>query len=228
MKKRQKPLTSTLERMLIGMTFGLACSLCALEFGKPLVASNNFLGSVYVAEDEWELPPIVVFEKPKPKPAILPKIEKRPPSTEFVVVENEQPVPEETDSVVINLDPDEPVITMEARAEVVKQPDIFRRIEQMPEFPGGDKGLSRFLSKNLKYPAREKREGIQGLVRIQFVVTEDGTVDPDNITVIRSVHPALDAEAIRVIQSMPPWKPGRQRGVPVSAFYIQAFNFQLR
>ena len=97
-----------------------------------------------------------------------------------------------------------------------------------PYYPGGEKALFSYLAAETKYPPIAKDAGITGVVYVQFVVREDGKVDPDDITILRGVHPALDNEAIRVVKSMPAWKPGRQRGKAVPVYYKLPFRFNLK
>ena len=95
-----------------------------------------------------------------------------------------------------------------------------------PPFPGGMAELMKFLSKNIKYPTIAQENGIQGRVIVQFVVNQDGSiVDP---VVMRSVDPYLDKEALRVISSMPKWKPGMQRGKAVRVKYTVPVTFRLQ
>lgn len=97
---------------------------------------------------------------------------------------------------------------------------------RMPEFPGGQKALLNFLSKNVKYPIIAQENGIQGRVIVQFVVAKNG--DIENVEVVRSGgDPSLDKEAVRVIKSMPKWIPGKQRGKPVRVKYTVPVNFIL-
>ena len=103
---------------------------------------------------------------------------------------------------------------------------IFQVVENMPEFPGGMGALMQFLGKNIKYPAIAQENGVQGRVIVQFVVNKDGSiVDP---VVVRSVDPYLDKEALRVIRTMPKWKPGMQRGKPVRVKYTVPVTFKLQ
>ena len=96
----------------------------------------------------------------------------------------------------------------------------------MPDFPGGQSELFRYLSRSVKYPIDAQDAGIQGRVIVQFVVAKDGKIE--NVEVVRSGgHPSLDAEAERVISSMPKWKPGKQRGEPVRVKYTVPVNFRL-
>ena len=98
-------------------------------------------------------------------------------------------------------------------------------VEDAPEFPGGNAKLMEFLSKNIHYPKNAEKNGIQGRVVVKFVVDKDGSiVDP---RVVRSVDPALDKEALRVIKAMPKWKPGKRDGEPVRVEYTMPVNFRL-
>lgn len=110
--------------------------------------------------------------------------------------------------------------------EVVEEPEIFLVVEEQPEFPGGMAKLMEYLRNNIKYPQIAKENGIQGKVFVSFVVDPNGKVT--RIKVVRGVDPALDAEAIRVVENMPPWKPGKQRGKPVYVQYNLPINFQLQ
>ncbi|WP_321333557.1 M56 family metallopeptidase [uncultured Bacteroides sp.] len=102
---------------------------------------------------------------------------------------------------------------------------VFMVVEQMPEYPGGQKALMTFLSQNIKYPAIAKDRKIQGRVIAQFVVDKDGSVSEPHV--IRSISPELDTEALRVIAMMPKWKPGRQKGQEVRVKYTLPINFNL-
>ena len=103
--------------------------------------------------------------------------------------------------------------------------EVFQVVEEMPEFPGGMAECMKFLSKNIKYPTQAKENGIQGRVIIQMVVTKEG--DIAEAKVVKGVDPLLDAEALRVINSMPKWKPGKQRGEAVNVKYTIPVMFKL-
>lgn len=94
----------------------------------------------------------------------------------------------------------------------------------MPKFPGGN--VQKWISKHIKYPMIAQENNIQGKVFVQFVIEKDGSVS--NVKVTRSVDPSLDKEAIRVIQSMPKWTPGKQRQKPVRVSFTVPINFQLQ
>lgn len=104
--------------------------------------------------------------------------------------------------------------------------DVYEAVEQMPEFPGGMAGLIQYITKNLRYPEEAKAKGIQGRVTVRVVVNTEGKVT--NAEVLRSVDPALDAEALRVASSLPDWKPGMKDGKPVNVRFIFPVNFSLQ
>lgn len=103
---------------------------------------------------------------------------------------------------------------------------VFDMVEEMPEFKGGNKALMDYLAANLQYPKGAETKGTQGRVIVQFIVNTDGSID--NAKVLRSVDPELDAEALRVINGMPKWKPGTQKGEPVRVKYTVPVVFRLK
>ena len=108
--------------------------------------------------------------------------------------------------------------------EVVEQ-EIFKVVEQLPEYPGGDEALMKYLSDNLVYPPRAREAGIEGRVMVGFVLEPEGRIS--NVKVVRSKAAALDEEAIRVVKAMPKWKPGKQRGKAVRVQYQIPITFTL-
>ena len=103
--------------------------------------------------------------------------------------------------------------------------EVFMVVENMPEFPGGNTELMKFLAKNINYPAEAQQKGEQGRVIVQFVVGKDGKLS--DIKIMKSISPALDAEAIRVVKAMPDWKPGTQRGQAVNVKFNIPIFFRL-
>ncbi|MBL7952466.1 MAG: energy transducer TonB [Flavobacteriales bacterium] len=107
-----------------------------------------------------------------------------------------------------------------------KAPQVFTMVEEMPEFPGGQQALMKYMSSHLQYPEIAKEDGIQGKVFLSFVVQEDGSLR--DVRVIRGVHPSLDREAMRVAKSMPLWKPGKNMGKVCCVQYNLPVNFVLQ
>jgi TonB family protein len=99
-------------------------------------------------------------------------------------------------------------------------------VEEMPEFPGGDKALLTYVAENIVYPPEARKQGIQGRVIVRFCVTKEGNVD--RVSVIRGVNPDLDMEAVRVIKTLPQFKPGRQNGKNVNVWYLAPIEFALK
>ena len=105
------------------------------------------------------------------------------------------------------------------------QGDVFDVVEEMPQYPGGPQALFKFLGENVHYPEEAEKAGIQGRVIATFIVEKDGSISQP--TVVKSVDPLLDAEAIRVISAMPNWKPGKQNGKVVRVKYTVPLSFNL-
>jgi protein TonB len=130
---------------------------------------------------------------------------------------------------IVDLGPDyqNPMnIPVVAQEVPIEEPEVLICAEQGPEFPGGEAELFRYLRKNIRYPEIAKTNNIQGRVFLQFVVDSQGNIT--RIKVLRSVDPFLDAEAIRVVQNMPKWKPGVQGGKNVHVAFTLPVNFVLR
>lgn len=103
---------------------------------------------------------------------------------------------------------------------------VFTAVEQMPQFPGGDAALMKFISNNINYPQEAYQNGIQGRIIVQLVVKSDGSVG--DVKVIRSVDASLDREAIRVCKSLPNFTPGRMNGKAVNVWYTLPITFKLQ
>jgi protein TonB len=117
-----------------------------------------------------------------------------------------------------------------ATAATVKEESVdgetpFVVVEEMPVYPGGDEALLKYIAENVKYPEASKNQKIQGRVIVRFCVTTKGGVDL--ISVLRSVAPDLDTEAIRVVQTLSGFKPGKQGGKDVPVWYMVPINFAL-
>lgn len=122
------------------------------------------------------------------------------------------------DDVIEPVEEPDPVVSVEP------EPGIW--IEEMPQFPGGDEALLRFISENVKYPDEAADNNIEGRVVVRFVVSADGSVKRAEI--VKGVHPVLDSEALRVVSLMPRWKPGRQNGTPAPVWFSVPVKFELK
>lgn len=114
---------------------------------------------------------------------------------------------------------------VEVGDEGERAPEVFTIVEQMPEFEGGDMALMKWLAKNLEYPRQALRTQIEGTVMVSFMIDEQGQVK--DVTLVRGIGMGCDEEAIRVISSMPSWKPGKQNGQAVRVRRILPIKFKI-
>ena len=115
--------------------------------------------------------------------------------------------------------------------QIINQPPqepnkVFDMVEVMPQFPGGNAELMRYLSANIKYPTIAAENGIEGRVVLKFVVGKDGGIS--NIQVVRALDPSCDKEAVRVVKGMPKWIPGMQNGHAVAVYFTLPVLFKLQ
>lgn len=114
---------------------------------------------------------------------------------------------------------------MTSTAQTKKNDMVFDVVEVMPQFPGGQIAMLKYIMENLKYPEQAMKEGIQGRVAVRFIVEKDGSIS--DVKPILSVHPLLNKEAVRVVESMPKWTPGKQNGKPVRVRFNLPVMFKL-
>lgn len=210
--------------ILMGIVVGLAVLFVGFEWGtqEKTIQKDEGIADI-IAEEEID---ITRQEETPPPP---------PPPVEQVaevlnVVEDDVEV-ENTDLLSSEDNQAEaqtqtyvpPVVKVEEEEESSQQ--IFMVVEEMPEFPGGQAALMSFIAKSIKYPVVAQENGIQGRVTCSFVVNKDGSIV--DAEVIRGIDPSLDKEALRVINTMPKWKPGKQRGKPVRVKFTVPINFRL-
>lgn len=120
----------------------------------------------------------------------------------------------------------ESIMTPTDKGGTEKETETFRVVEVMPQFPGGEAEMYRFISTNLKYPVVDQEMGTQGRVSIQFVVSKTGEIT--NLVILKGISPTCDKEAMRVIKSMPKWIPGKQSGNPVQVYFTIPIVFKLK
>lgn len=211
--------------LLFGLVVALGATLLAFEWTtKPGKAES--LGSIESMEIEEEIIPITREQEVKPPPPPPPPkvIEVLNIVDDDVEIEDELEIEdsEADDATVIDV---QPVLeTTEEEEEDVDK--IFIIVEDPAEFPGGTRALYKYISDNVKYPVIAQENGIQGKVYVKFVVNEQGAVS--NAEILRGVDASLDKEALRVVNSLPDFKPGKQRGKPVKVFYNAQITFQLQ
>ncbi len=223
----KKSVKASLERdkviyLLMGLVFVLSLVYVALEWTQREVTKYEVQDTEFLFEDELDIQQ-TTQETPPPPP---------PPAVQEVEVLNVVEDNVETESIEVNSEDDEAeevviAAPVEAPVEEEEEEVVFVVVESMPEFPGGQQALFKYLSENVKYPMIAQENGIQGRVICQFVVNKDGSIV--DVEVVRSGgDPSLDKEAIRVIKSMPKWKPGKQRGKAVRVKYTVPVNFKLQ
>ena len=196
--------------LLIGYVFILALMFVAFEWTDRDKQVTTETGITDVVFEEEIIPITEQEQKQAPPPPEAPKVEE-------VAIQ----ASEETGQAV-----EVKYVPVEVEEEEPEEQQIFQVVEEMPEFPGGMAECLKFLGKNIKYPTISQENGVQGKVIVQFVVNKDGSiVDP---VVVRSVDPYLDKEALRVIKTMPKWKPGKQRGKAVRVKYTVPVTFKLQ
>jgi protein TonB len=207
--------------VLMGLVFVLSLCYVALEWTEREVTKYDVADTEFLFEEEVEIQQ-TSQETPPPPP---------PPAVQEVEVLNVVEDNVETESIEVNTEETETEVVIaapvEAPVEEEEEEVVFVVVESMPEFPGGQQALFKYLSENVKYPVIAQENGIQGRVICQFVVNKDGSIV--DVEVVRSGGDAsLDKEAVRVIKTMPKWKPGKQRGKPVRVKYTVPVNFKLQ
>ena len=189
-----------------------------LEQPKPEVLPEEVLKSVKVTELQ-----IVEDDKVKKEDEIKTQDELKETETAFGQKDNEKGT--EDRNITKTLKDEVVVEKKEEKPKEVKE-EIFRSVEQMPQFPGGDAALMKFLQSHINYPPMAAENSVQGKVILQFVVEKDGKVG--EVKVARSVDKDLDREAIRVVKTLPRFTPGRQNGQPVRVWYTLPVTFKLQ
>ncbi len=178
------------------------------------------LGALDIEIIEEEDIPITRQETPPPPPP-------PDPSTELIIVDDDVEIEEEftidTEATVFTEVEDfTPVVVEE---EEIEEEQIFTIVEDDPEFPGGQGALMQYLQQNLRYPTMAREAGIQGTVFVTFVVERDGSIT--DVQILRGIGGGLDDEAIRVVENMPRWEPGKQRGQAVRVQFNLPIRFVL-
>lgn len=213
------------------MTFflmGLVVALAALFVGFEWSSTISELDEAVIVQDVLAEEEIEITQRdPEPPPP--------PPPPEPEVPEIIEVTEERVETKIeISTEDDQSL----AQAQVYTPPpppkpveeeateEIFVVVEQQPEFPGGMAALMKFLGDNIKYPVIAQENGIQGRVITNFVVERDGSIT--DVQVVRGQDPSLDREAVRVIKSMPKWKPGEQRGKTVRVRFTLPVVFRLQ
>ncbi len=203
--------------LLIGLLTALAITLVAFEWTTFDKTDTEMAQLDMEFLEEEVIPPSATPPPPPPPPPA--------PTTVIEIVEDEEEIEEVemVDQEVTEITVVEPIVQ---REEPVEEEQIFTIVEEMPSFPGGEEELFKYLGKTIKYPQMATDAGISGVVYVTFVVGKDGKIT--DVRVLRGIGGGCDEEAIRVVKSMPPWKPGKQRGKPVTVQYNLPIRFTLR
>ena len=212
------------------LEIGLAVTLLAfwgifewstqVEKAEELVGNQTAVEEVeeimITRQEDLQLPP-----PPPPKQQVAEILEILDDKVE---VEDIAPIEELDDEDKVDYSaPVEEIVQEEEKPE---EPEIFFIVEEMPQFPGGETALRKYIAENVRYPEMAKENDIQGTVYVRFVVDEKGKVT--NVELLRGVDPLLDKEALRVVSSLPNWKPGKQRGKAVKVSHSVPIKFALK
>lgn len=211
--------------LLVGLVVALGAVLLAFEWTSRKTEVSS-LGTVQAQAVEEEIIPITRQDEVKPPPP--------PPPPKVVevlnIVDNNVKIEDElkiddTEADKMTVIDVAPVIQTK-KEEEEEEAQVFFIVEEMPEFPGGELALRKFIANAIKYPVIAQENGIQGKVYVTFVVDKDGGISDARIA--RGVDTSLDKEALRVVSTLPKWKPGKQRGKPVRVSYTVPINFVLQ
>ena len=207
----------------IGFVIALGIVLLAFEWDSRVTPADVFGPMDRANTDIEELIPVT---RPEDKPKELPK----PIAVELIeIVDDITPIEGEIPEMITEatketfIDPASMV-----KPEIEKEETVFimGTLEQNPEFPGGMLGLQKYLAQAVKYPPIAQETGVQGTVYLTFIINKAGKVE--QVKLMRGVDQSLDKEALRVVGSMPDWKPGRQGGNPVKVAYQVPIKFKLQ
>ena len=211
--------------ILMGMIVGLAVLFVGFEWSDREITIVQSEGVAdIIAEEEVEITRPEDTPPPPPPPPAPAVAEVLNVVEDDVKLDDVDIVSSEDDATTAQVEAYTPPAVVEEEEESSQQ--IFTFVETMPEFPGGQGALLQYLAKSIKYPVIAQENGIQGRVSCSFVVNKDGSIV--DAEVIRGVDPSLDKEALRVINSMPKWSPGKQRGKPVRVKYTVPVTFRLQ
>jgi periplasmic protein TonB len=210
--------------MQIGLAIALGLILYAFNWSDKVTKVES-LGDMSAQQVEEEIVPITRQDEVKPPPPPPP-----PQTVEILnIVDDKQEINDNLDILDSEASKDTKVEVTQIVQAVEKEKEeeqIFVVVEEMPEFPGGELALRKYIASAIKYPTIAQENGIQGKVFVNFVVDKDGSVS--NAKIARGVDPSLDKEALRVVGTLPKWKPGKQRGKSVRVSYTVPISFQLQ
>ncbi|CAN5414383.1 energy transducer TonB [soil metagenome] len=202
--------------ILFGAVFALGLVLASFTLkDEPEVET---IAVTFDADEEFEVEVPPTFREPTPPPP--------PPPPQIEVVEDDEIIKEQPKFEIREIDVEEAIAPpAPVVEEVVVEDEIFKVVEQMPEFPGGQAALMQFLGK-ITYPPFARENDLEGTVYVQFVIDKSGKIT-DAVIARSSGHKILDDAALSHVRTMPSWAPGKQRGKPVRVQYVVPIKFKL-
>jgi len=229
MELKKSPKADLENKRNIFVQLGLVVSLAICLYGfeaTSKVSQVGSLGDMTNQAVEEEIIPVTRQDQPPPPPPPPP-----PKVVDMLVIVDDNTDIKDELQIEDSEANDKTAITAVMQAPSAKEEEaedapVFFIVEEMPDFPGGQLALRKFIAQAIKYPVIAQENGIQGKVFVNFVVNKDGTVTGAKIA--RGVDPSLDKEALRVVNSLPKWKPGKQGGKPVRVSYTVPINFVLQ
>lgn len=216
---------------MLGLVLALAMFFAALEFTTRPAGLSEDDKMLDDLPDELNMTPVVeqkdmisaTGNAGTPSKAITQKVQEVPktvatqeisPVTSKLVIGNGEGITRQAD-----------VTEALPQVPITKDSVVLKTVEQLPEFPGGIVQFMKWLTRNLRYPPIAQSQRIQGKVVVSFIINKDGSIASP--TIVQSVDPVLDREALRVVKMMPRWKPGLQNGKPCRTMFAIPVNFQL-
>ena len=210
--------------IFMGLIVALAILYTAFEWTQREITVHEADNEDFLIEEEIQIDQTFQEETPPP-----------PPEPEEVpdVIEEIKIVEDDVKTEEFNISTEDTKEAVEIKQVVIEEEEeeeeieeVFLVVEEQPEFPGGMAKLMKYFSDNVRYPVVAAENGIQGRVICQFTVWRDGSIR--DIVVVRGVDKSLDKEAVRLIENMPKWKPGTQRGKEVSCKFTVPVSFRLQ
>ena len=210
--------------IFMGLIVALAILYTAFEWTQREITVHEADNEDFLIEEEIQIDQTFQEETPPP-----------PPEPEEVpeVLEEIKIVEDDVETEEVNFSTEDTKEAVEIKQVVIEEEEeeeeneeVFLVVEEQPEFPGGMAKLMKYFSDNVRYPVVAAENGIQGRVICQFTVWRDGSIR--DIVVVRGVDKSLDKEAVRLIENMPKWKPGKQRGKEVSCKFTVPVSFRLQ
>jgi protein TonB len=223
MEIKKNPKANLEKFKLIFLTVSLILSIGALVSAfewSSSSASNDFMLDENIEEEEMMEITRQDLQEPEPE---QPQEQQQQQTIEIIeIVDNTEDITEDAE-FDFEFDEDEEINFEDTEEEEDDQ--IFVYVKNMPEFPGGQLALRRYIAENIVYPAVARENGIAGTVYLRFEVTRTGTIG--KVQLQKGVDPLLDEEAIRVIKGLPKFKPGEQNGKKVNVWYSIPVTFKL-